>query len=175
MSIEDPKDLKLEQFETGEAQDQHPNPEAQAVNNQAAHQKEVNEAGAATEPEMEVRVPANLRRPPQSAEDLLLQHIPQRAQYAGELLRRQLTGTVLVKLRDGREKYLFDWTKPEATVTRVEGDQADCSLALSEDNLMQIARGRLNPQIAMLSEKIVAGGNLGLAIYFFNLVAPRSA
>jgi putative sterol carrier protein len=43
---------------------------------------------------------------------------------------------------------------------------------MSEDHLKRIWQGELNPQIAMLSEKIRVEGRKAVAIYLFNLIAP---
>ena len=54
--------------------------------------------------------------------------------------------------------------------TKVE---LDCYISLNDRDVYRIYRGDLNPQIAMLSDKIEVGGKLSFAVYFFNLIAPR--
>jgi hypothetical protein len=56
---------------------------------------------------------------------------------------------------------------PQASAT------PDCVIRINQTNLLKIAAGDLNPQVAMLSSKIKVSGRASLAIYFFNLVAPR--
>jgi putative sterol carrier protein len=38
---------------------------------------------------------------------------------------------------------------------------------------MAVRSGDLNPQVAMLADKIKVKGKIGPAVYLFNLIAPR--
>ncbi|MFM1847500.1 MAG: sterol transfer family, partial [Pseudomonadota bacterium] len=76
------------------------------------------------------------------------------------------------------KKYGFDWRQDDLVVVPLQGDlkgvgAADCSIRLSEDSLLRVASGDLNPQVGMLSDKIKVQGKVSFAVYFFNLVAPR--
>ena len=132
-------------------------------------------ADAAEEEEEPAEEPEPQRRTrrsgPLTAETLLTDEILERARRADVKLRSQLTGKILISLDDGN--YLFDWSKENVSAEKSDATSADCSIALSDANLLSIASGDLNPQIGMLSEKIVVNGDVGLAVYFFNLVAPR--
>jgi putative sterol carrier protein len=59
--------------------------------------------------------------------------------------------------------------KPEDFVS----DVPDCILTLDSRSLQEIASGNLNPQLAMLAGKIRVEGKSNLAVYLFNLIAPR--
>lgn len=108
-----------------------------------------------------------------NARELLLEEVPRRAQHADDKLRSHLIGKVHVVLNGKNDRFSFDWSGQVATGSQVSGDEsADCTIRLSEDNLMRISSGELNPQIAMLSNKIRVEGKLEFAVYFFNLVAP---
>lgn len=113
------------------------------------------------------------RRRFDSAKELLTDELRRRASNANPKLRAQLLGSVLVQMRGTNERYLFDWTTEDLRVEQVQSGTADCSIKISEDNLLKIASGDLNPQIGMLSDKIQIEGQLALAVYFFNLIAPR--
>jgi putative sterol carrier protein len=109
-----------------------------------------------------------------SARELITEEVVRRAQNANVKLRSQLVGSILVQVGYGQERYLFDWSTEELKVGQAGSDSAaDCTIQISEDNLLKIASGDLNPQIAMLSEKIKLQGRLSLAVYFFNLITPR--
>lgn len=112
------------------------------------------------------------RSRPTSAKDLILGHVPERTQYASPHLRVELTGTILIKLKNSTDKFLFDWRGEKAKTEQTQSDEADCTITISESDLMKIANGDLNPQVSMLSEKVKVAGKSSLAIYFFNLIAP---
>ncbi len=134
-------------------------------------------------PEEEEReVPMQRGRIPSfnTPQELLVATLPARAACVDQKLRSNLVGSVLVHLRDSGEKFLFDWSTEDiksekVTTVATEGEGApDCTIHLSGTNLMKIASGDLNPQVAMLSDKVKVEGVVGLGIYFFNLIAPRS-
>jgi putative sterol carrier protein len=120
----------------------------------------------------ESEAPRPPRTRPTSAKDLILEHVPDRAKYASSHLRVELTGSVLVKIKDSKDKFLFDWRGDKAKTEQTQSDEAECTISVSESDLMKIANGDLNPQVSMLSEKVKVAGKSSLAIYFFNLVAP---
>lgn len=88
-------------------------------------------------------------------------------------LRAQLKGKIAISFEGASGGYLFDWSSDTAALTpfsQEEGaDGADCKLHLDERVLVDVTQGELNPQIAMLSDKIQVSGKHSLAVYFFNL------
>lgn len=108
-----------------------------------------------------------------NAQELLLNELPARASYADAKLRGNLVGSIVVHLKDTDERFLFDWTTDQLRTGKAENGAGDCTIRLNSQNLMRIANGDLNPQVGMLSDKVMIEGRAGLAIYFFNLVAPR--
>lgn len=109
-----------------------------------------------------------------NARELMTDELRLRAEESSERLRACLTGSIIVKLRERGEKYLFDWSSTQPRAEATDQTTGDCVITLSENNLLRIATGELNPQIGMLSDKISVEGKLSLAIYFFNLIAPLS-
>jgi putative sterol carrier protein len=107
--------------------------------------------------------------------DFFCDELCNRAARFGAMLKEHLGGTILISVTPGDERYLFDWRgqEPRAEATNVK--EADCTIIISKHNLMQIYSGDLNPQIGMLTDKIKVKGKAGLAIYFFNLVAPQQS
>jgi hypothetical protein len=61
----------------------------------------------------------------------------------------------------------------EVVKTSTSTAAVDCTIQLSEHTLLRIAAGELNAQVAMISDKVKVRGTSGLAVYFFNLIAPR--
>ena len=126
-------------------------------------------------PKMQEHRPIEERRSFRNARDLLVDELYKRAQRANPKLRAQLLGSVLVQINGSKERFLLDWGSEDLRVEATDREHADCIIRISEDNLMKIAHGDLNPQIGMLSDKIHLQGSLNLAVYFFNLIAPMSS
>jgi putative sterol carrier protein len=96
-----------------------------------------------------------------------------------------LAGTLVIELTNLGERFLFDWRDDEPKVSPVEGPiqlaqgeqsdagKVDCVVSLTEQSLMSIRSGDLNPQLAMLADKVKVKGKVAPAVYLFNLVAPR--
>lgn len=130
--------------------------------------------GEEDEEEEEALVPENERQ--DFVSRLLLQQLPERARKAEDILRKRLSGAkVHVLLNpvegDSGESYVFDWSAEEASCIRGTASDANCTLRLSSQELERIARGVVNPQIALLSHRVKVEGDASFAMYFFNLVA----
>jgi putative sterol carrier protein len=113
-------------------------------------------------------------RRPTNAREVLTQFVPNRSERGEEKLRSHLVGKIAIDIDGPNENYLFEWKSGRATVKEEKASAADCTIRLSEQNLMKVVAGELNPQVAMLSGKIRVQGSAEAAIYFFNLVAPRA-
>jgi len=113
-------------------------------------------------------------RRPNNAREVLTQFVPNRSERAEEKLRSHLVGKISIEVDGPNEAYLFEWLSGRASVKEEKASSADCSIRLSEQNLMRVVAGDLNPQVAMLAGKIQVQGNAEAAVYFFNLVAPRA-
>ena len=149
-----------------------------------------------------VNAPLERRAPARNGEEVILKELCARARSAHERLRALLTGRIVISLRDLGRSFAFNWTSAQASVEEVPAakakelmahakssdtqlapaedsaaaslkDEIDCYITLSDRDVYRIYRGDLNPQIAMLSDKIEVGGKLSFAVYFFNLIAPR--
>jgi len=143
------------------------------------------------EPEDEVEQTRTSRRAIQNGRDVLCEELPERAQRAAIRLKPFLTGVLVIEFTNSGERFVFDWrdegpkthsigrevvvTIGEAGSASVTGDkvQADAVITLSEQHVMSIRSGELNPQIGMLTEKIRVKGRVSPAVYLFNLIAPR--
>lgn len=121
----------------------------------------------------------------QNGRDVLCEELPDRAQRAKLRLKPHLNGAFAVELSNSGERFIFDWRGEDPKVTPLARDVSltvgegtgsstvDCIISLSEQHLMSIRSGDLNPQVAMLADKIKVSGKVGPAVYLFNLVAPR--
>lgn len=114
-------------------------------------------------------------RRPGTSRQLLTQELPEKASGVSTLLRSHLMGEIGVHLTDRGDHYIVDWIAEKIQVKSVRPESPDCMIHLTEQNLLKIASGDLNPQIGMLSDKIRVEGKLSFAVYFFNLLVPRGA
>lgn len=144
------------------------------------------------EPEEETEQHRAPRKVIQNGRDVMCDELPDRAQRAGLRLKPYLTARILIELSNSGERYLFDWHEDAPKVTAVPrevsvtteeglaGEQSadkftvDAHILLSEQHLMAVRSGDLNPQVGMLTEKIKVRGKVSPAVYVFNLIAPRA-
>ncbi len=113
-------------------------------------------------------------------DDVILYDIPKKSGQAGHNLRAELAGAIKLKFKakkkvDGGD-YIFRWDGDEASTQKIEDssgnkEEVDCEISIHSEDFFDIVRGKLNPQVAMLSDKIYVKGKLSLAVYFFNLFA----
>ncbi len=146
---------------------------------------EMNDGPEDEEDDEDDEAPVATRKVIQNARDVICEELPVRAQRAKLRLRPQLTGAFVIEISNTGEKFLFDWRGEEAKVTPLSGpvelaaaDNTDASkvdsiISISDQHMMAVRSGDLNPQVAMLADKIRVQGRIGPAVYLFNLVAPR--
>lgn len=101
--------------------------------------------------------------------DLLHTQVVRRADKSGDKLRSHLAGVVNLQITDSCESYHFSWDAEQLKIEDGVDQNADCSIELGSNDLFAIAKGDLNPQIAMLSHKVKLQGKMSIAVYFFNL------
>jgi hypothetical protein len=121
----------------------------------------------------------------QNGRDVLCEELPNRAARAKLRLKPHLTCVLGLELSSSGERFIFDWKGEEPTVAPAggpltlnaenpgEATLVDSIISLTEQNLMAVRSGDLNPQVAMLADKIKVKGKIGPAVYLFNLIAPR--
>lgn len=122
--------------------------------------EETREAGAAKKETKEVH-------------QLLINAVNHNANRMNRRLRAQLTGRVQLLVRGSGEAYLLDWRTDDLRTEECRDPEAECTIEIGAGDLFDIARGELNPQIAMLSDKIKVSGEARMAIYFFNLLGVK--
>jgi len=121
----------------------------------------------------------------QNGRDVLCEELPSRAARAKLRLKPHLTCVLALELSSSGERFIFDWKGEEPNVAPATGaltvnaenpgdaTLVDAIISITEQNLMAVRSGDLNPQVAMLSDKIKVKGKIGPAVYLFNLIAPR--
>lgn len=98
--------------------------------------------------------------------DLILE----RAVTAHPTLRAVLAGTVEVFVKDRPFRTIFDFVANPPKRLAAGSKESDCVIECDERTLFRVHQGDLNPQLAMVSDKMVIRGKSGLAVYFFNLL-----
>lgn len=128
------------------------------------------------------------KRSIRDARDVLMHELVTRAGQAKLRLKPYLSGTIGIEFSNSGEQFLLDWRGEdltvcpapqklslEATESSVASVRVDCFISLTEINLMAVRKGDLNPQVAMIADKIKVRGKVTPAVYLFNLIAPRVA
>jgi hypothetical protein len=132
------------------------------------------DAGRAERPAAPQRVSRSGRVPV----DEIANGIAQAGRQMSSKLRELLLGTVVLRIVDRSRAFSFDPKDGGFAFQETQGAAArnvtgDCVVDLTELSLQRMWNGELNPQIAMLSDKITISGKADLAVYFFNLVSPK--
>ena len=159
----------------------HGEEELDQIYSQRGAEDEAEEAEAPTEAPVaegrERRGGAPARRGQyRNSKDVMLGDVSDRLQRANERLRAQLNGSVLIEVSEPEAKYLLKGADTGLSLDALEGNganAADCKVRIRQSDLLRVASGELNPQVAMLSDRISVEGQVGLAVYLFNLIAPN--
>jgi len=108
---------------------------------------------------------------PWQVSEILEKRLPDRARQAGDRLRTILTAKIIVELTETKRRLMIDWTTKQMAVSLVSPEAtADTVIRLSERTLQAIARGDLNPQLAIVSGTVFISGKTEPALYLFNLL-----
>lgn len=123
--------------------------------------------------------------------DVLCEELPDRAERAKLKLKPYVAGVLVFELTNSGERFLFDWREELPKVSSIAREvsvscdeslglvvskeklNVDAIISVSEQNLMSIRSGDLNPQVGMLNDKIKIRGKISPCVYIFNLIAPR--
>ncbi|XP_045906920.1 sterol carrier protein 2 [Micropterus dolomieu] len=98
----------------------------------------------------------------------------------GEQLVKKIGGVFAFKVKDGPEgkeaTWVVDVKNGKGSVTNDQGKKADCTLSMSDDDLLDLMTGKLNAQTAFFKGKLKVTGNVGMALKLQNLqVSPGKA
>ena len=150
-------------------------PEAQAVRQENAD-KELNSDKPKSEMRSDEQTAGrdnqNSNRPKVKRDSLeeLSDLIVERAISAHPTLKAVLAGTVEIFVKDRPYRAIFDFVANPPKRLAAGTKESDCIIECEEKTLLRIHQGDLNPQLAMVSDKMIIKGKSGLAVYFFNLL-----
>ena|SRR5918996_5665495 len=91
------------------------------------------------------------------------------AQIRSQLPQLAALGYKVKFVIDGAGVVLIDATRPPATLSHEDGE-ADCTIRLSEDRLLQLIDGRMSPTLAYTLGQIKVEGSLGVAMKLASLL-----
>jgi hypothetical protein len=136
------------------------------------------EGQSAEEPDDRSRRNAPQRRRAFSNGLEVLDYIPERIHSLPPRLHENLLGVVAVEVTDNtlvnvKYRRYVDWRSEKIICSELYEGVPDTTVTVSEHVLMEISRGNLNPQIALVSNRVRVSGKVGFGIYFFNLISPR--
>uniref|UniRef100_A0A8C9X163 Sterol carrier protein 2 n=1 Tax=Sander lucioperca TaxID=283035 RepID=A0A8C9X163_SANLU len=107
----------------------------------------------------------------------VFKEIEKRLQEEGEQLVKKIGGVFAFKVKDGPDgkeaTWVVDVKNGKGSVT---SKKADCTLSLSDGDILDLMTGKLNPQTAFFKGKLKITGNMGIAMKLQNLqVTPGKA
>ncbi|KAE8291220.1 Non-specific lipid-transfer protein [Larimichthys crocea] len=98
----------------------------------------------------------------------------------GEKLVKKIGGVFAFKVKDGpggkEATWIVDVKNGKGSVTNDPGQKADCTLSMSDEDLLALMTGKLNAQMAFFKGKLKIAGNMGMAMKLQNLqITPGKA
>ncbi|XP_078120657.1 sterol carrier protein 2 isoform X2 [Sander vitreus] len=103
----------------------------------------------------------------------VFKEIEKRLQEEGEQLVKKIGGVFAFKVKDGPDgkeaTWVVDVKNGKGSVTSDPGKKADCTLSLSDGDILDLMTGKLNPQTAFFKGKLKITGNMGIAMKLQNL------
>lgn len=108
----------------------------------------------------------------------VIDYIPERVHSLPPRLHENLLGVIAVEVTENNPANLkfrryIDWRGEKIVCSELYDGIPDTTVTVSEYVLMEISRGNLNPQIALVSNRVRVSGKIGFGIYFFNLISAR--
>uniref|UniRef100_A0AAQ5YEA0 Sterol carrier protein 2 n=1 Tax=Amphiprion ocellaris TaxID=80972 RepID=A0AAQ5YEA0_AMPOC len=106
----------------------------------------------------------------------VFKEIEKQLQQDGEKLVKKVGGVFAFKVKDGpggqEETWVVDVKNGKGSVSK----KADCTLSMSDQDLLDLMTGKLNPQTAFFKGTLKISGNMGMAMKLQNLqVTPGKA
>ncbi|XP_074506694.1 sterol carrier protein 2 [Sebastes fasciatus] len=110
----------------------------------------------------------------------VFKEIEKQLQEEGEKLVKKVGGVFAFKVKDGpggkEATWVVDVKNGKGSVSTDAGKKADCTLTMSDEDLLELMTGKLNAQTAFFKGKLKIAGNMGLAMKLRNLqIAPEKA
>nr|XP_020474006.1 non-specific lipid-transfer protein isoform X1 [Monopterus albus] len=96
----------------------------------------------------------------------VFKEVEKRLQQEGEQLVKKIDGVFLLKVKDGpngkERTWVIDLKNGKGSVTTDPGIKADCTLFMSDEDLLDMMTGKLNPQTAFFEGKLKFTGDAAL-------------
>ncbi|XP_004068213.1 non-specific lipid-transfer protein [Oryzias latipes] len=98
----------------------------------------------------------------------VFQEISKKLQEDGEQFVKKIGGVFAFKVRDGpngqEATWFVDVKNGRGSVHTDTDKKADCTIAMSDADLLALMTGKMNPQTAFFQGKLKITGNMGLAM-----------
>ncbi|XP_026888906.1 sterol carrier protein 2b isoform X1 [Electrophorus electricus] len=103
----------------------------------------------------------------------VFQEIAKQLEEEGEQFVKKIGGVFSFKVRDGpggREAtWMVDVKEGRGAVHNDTSKKADCTISVTDSDLLALMTGKMNPQTAFFQGKLKIMGNMGLAMKLQNL------
>ncbi|KAL2089935.1 hypothetical protein ACEWY4_014623 [Coilia grayii] len=103
----------------------------------------------------------------------VFQEINKKLQEDGEQFVKKIGGIFAFKVKDGPDgkeaTWIVDVKNGKGCVHNDTAKKADCTIAMSDSDLLALMTGKMNPQTAFFQGKLKIKGNMGLAMKLQNL------
>ncbi|XP_060784653.1 sterol carrier protein 2 isoform X1 [Neoarius graeffei] len=98
----------------------------------------------------------------------LFKEIEKRLQEEGEAYVKKIGGIFAFKVKDGPDGkealWVVDVKNGKGSVNNDAGKKSDCTILMSDTDLLDLMTGKLNPQTAFFQGKLKVTGNMGMAM-----------
>ncbi|XP_010889827.1 non-specific lipid-transfer protein [Esox lucius] len=110
----------------------------------------------------------------------VFQEIEKKLKEEGEGIVKTIGGVFAFKVKDGPEGkdavWVVDVKNGRGSVSNDADKKADCTIAIGDEDLLNLMTGRMNPQTAFFQGKLKITGNMGMAMKLQSLqLAPAKA
>ncbi|KAI2667263.1 Sterol carrier protein 2 [Labeo rohita] len=103
----------------------------------------------------------------------VFKEIENRLQEDGDAYVKKIGAVFAFKVKDGpggsEALWVVDVKNGKGSVTNDAGKKVDCTISMSDSDLLELMTGQLNPQTAFFQGKLKITGNMGLAMKLQNL------
>jgi putative sterol carrier protein len=102
--------------------------------------------------------------PVQTVRDVFERHMPERLKAKPDVVAKINAIYQFNISGDGGGSWAVDCTAPGGAVAPGQSGSARCTVAMAEQDFLNLVNGKLNPQMAFMSGKLKIQGDIGLAL-----------
>ncbi|MGH0164789.1 UNVERIFIED_CONTAM: hypothetical protein FKN15_067703 [Acipenser sinensis] len=99
---------------------------------------------------------------------MVFKEIEKKLQEDGNQFVKKIGGVFAFKVKDGpggkEGTWIVDVKNGKGSVSTDAATKADCTIAMSDDDLLALMTGKMNPQTAFFQGKLKIIGNMGMAM-----------